>query len=191
MPLSGLAGASQANAWFPGFFNFQFSIPPLTMVRHFIEWDSLEVRVDGDRLAAFAREIVAREPMIERLELRFTNGLLRVEGAVRKFISIPFTVEITRMEAEGTTIRVPLGRISAGPFPIPSLLVGLVRDRFPKGLVAYEEPATLVVSLERFLPSFIEAEVRSVWIIDGGLAVTLGRGGADLPPEALAGGMNE
>jgi hypothetical protein len=155
-------------------------------VRRFIEWDSIDVRVDGEKLNAIAREAVAKDPMIERLELRFTNGLLRVQGSVRKFISVPFSVEITRFEASGTTVRVPLGRISAGPIPIPTLLVGLVRDRFPRDLVRYEDPATLVVSLDRFLPTFVSADVQKIWIIDGGLAVTLGRGGADLP----MGGVN-
>ncbi len=150
-------------------------------MKRFIEWDSIEVRVDGEKLSAMAREMVAKEPMIERLSLRFTNGLLRVEGAIRKFISVPFSVDITRMEASGTTVRVPLTRISAGPLPIPTLLVGLVRERFPKELVRYEEPATLVMSLDRFLPPFVSADIQKIWIIDGGLAVSLGRGGADLP----------
>src|SRR5688572_28409944 len=135
-----------------------------------------------------AREMVAKEPMIERMELRFTNGLLRVEGTIRKFISVPFTVDITRFEASGTTVRVPLSRISAGPLPIPTLLVGLIRDRFPKELVQFEEPATLVVSLDRFLPPFVTADIQKIWIIDGGLAVTLGRGGADLPAGGFDGG---
>ena len=155
-------------------------------MRRFIEWDSLDVRVAGEKLAAMAREMIAGDPMIERLDLKFTNGLLRVEGSVRKFISVPFTVEIARIEAKGTTVRVPLGRISAGPIPIPTLLVGLVRDRFPKDLVRYEDPATLVVTLDRFLPPFVTADIQKIWIIDGGLAVTLGRGGADLP----TGGIN-
>lgn len=150
-----------------------------------IEWDSIDVRVDGEKVAAMAREMLAREPMIERLELRFSNGLLRVEGAIRKFISVPFTVDITRFEASGTTVRVPLARISAGPLPVPTILVGLVRDRFPKDLVRYEEPATLVMSLDRFLPPFVSADIQKIWIIDGGLAVTLGRGGADLPTANL------
>ena len=47
-----------------------------------------------------------------------------------------------------------------------------------------EDPATLVFSLDWFLPSFMDAEIQKIWIIDGGLAVTLGRGGADLPPPA-------
>jgi hypothetical protein len=154
-------------------------------MKHFIEWDSIDVRVDGAKIAAMAREMIARDPMIERLDLRFANGLLRVEGSVRKFISVPFTVEIQRFEAKGTTVRIPLARITAGPLPVPTLLVGLLRQRFPAD-VRYEEPATLVLSLERFLPSFVAADIQKIWIIDGGLAVTLGRGGADLPP----GGMN-
>lgn len=150
-------------------------------MKHFIEWDSIDLRVDGAKLSALARQMVAKEPMIERIELRFSNGLLRVEGAIRKFISVPFSVEITRFEASGTTVRIPLARISAGPLPIPTILVGLVRERFPKDLVRFEEPATLVMSLERFLPPFVSADVQKIWIIEGGLAVTLGRGGADLP----------
>jgi hypothetical protein len=151
------------------------------IVKRFIEWDAIEVRVDGAKLNAIAREAVAKDPMIERLELKFANGLLRVEGSVRKFISVPFSVEITEIQAKGTTVRVPLARISAGPIPVPTLLVGLVRDKFPKDLVQYEDPATLVVSLDRFLPPFVSADIQKIWIIDGGLAVTLGRGGADIP----------
>jgi hypothetical protein len=150
-------------------------------MKRFIEWDSIEVRVDGAKLNAMARRMVASDPMIERLELKFANGLLRVEGAVRKFISVPFTVEITEIVPKGTTVRVPLARISAGPIPVPALLVGLVRDKLPKDLVRYEDPATLVVSLDRFLPPFVSADIQKIWIIDGGLAVTLGRGGADIP----------
>ena len=150
-------------------------------MKRFIEWDSIDIRVDGGKVAAMAREMIASEPMIEKLDLKFSNGLLRVEGKIRKVISVPFTVDITRFEASGTTVKVPLAKVSAGPIPIPTLLVGLIRDRFPKDLVRYEEPATLVMSLDRFLPPFVTADIQKIWIIDGGLAVTLGRGCADLP----------
>ena len=149
---------------------------------HFIEWDTLEVRVDGEKLNAMTREMVGRTPPIERIALRFYNGLLRVEGSIRKFISVPFTVDINEIRASGTTVRVPLRTISAAGLPIPTLLFGLLKSRLPKDLVTYEEPATLVVSLAPFLPNFVSADIQKIWIIDGGLAVTLGRGGADLPP---------
>jgi hypothetical protein len=119
------------------------------------------------------------------MELQFFNGLLRVSGTIRKIISIPFTVDIREIRPSGQTVRVPIASASAfGALPIPQFLFGLVRNRLPADLVRYEDPATFVVSLERFLPSFIDADIQKIWIIDGGLAVTLGRGGADLPPSS-------
>jgi hypothetical protein len=145
-----------------------------------VEWDSLEIRVNGEKLNAFVQTM--RVPPIERLQLDFQNGLLRMSGSVRKFISVPFSIDIREIEARGRSVRLPLRSASAfGGIPIPQFLFGLMKSRLPPNLVRYEDPATLVVSLDRFLPSFIDAEIQRVWIIDGGLAVTLGRGGADLP----------
>lgn len=151
---------------------------------HFVEWDSLEVRVDGDKLNTMMKSMIGRTEPIEKIDLRFSNGLLRVEGTIRKFIAVSFSVDITEIRASGTTVRVPLRSVSAAGFPIPSILFGLMRSRLPKDLVAYEEPATLVVTLDRFLPNFVSTEIQSIWIVEGGLAVTLGRGGADLPQPA-------
>jgi len=148
-------------------------------MRHFVEWDTLEVRVDGERLNAIASTM--RVPPIESLALRFSNGLLRIEGTLRKFFLVPFTVDVTAILAQGTTVRVPLRGASAAGFPLPLLLFRLFKEKLPKELMSFEEPATLVVSLDRFLPSFVSADIQKIWIIDGGLAVTLGRGGADLP----------
>jgi hypothetical protein len=150
-------------------------------VRRFVEWDQIDVRVSGDKLNEFVRSL--RVDPVERIELQFFNGLLRVAGSIRKFLSVPFTVDIREIIAEGRSVRVPLGAASAfGAIPIPQFLFGLVRNRLPPQLVRYEDPATLVFSLDRFLPTFIDADIQKIWIIDGGLAVTLGRGGADLPP---------
>ncbi len=147
----------------------------------FVEWDELEIRVNGDKLNALVSSM--RVEPVEQIALQFFNGLLRVSGTVRKFISVPFSADITEIQAEGRTVRVPLRGASAfGVIPIPQVLFGLLRHRLPAELVRYEDPATLVFSLDRFLPTFIDAEIRNVRIVDGGLAVTLGRGGADLPP---------
>lgn len=147
----------------------------------FIQWDTFDLRVDGEKLNAIVKQTMGKMDPIERLDLRFFNGLLRVEGTIRKFISVPFSVDITEIRASGTTVRVPLRSAAAAGFPIPTILFTLVKSRLPRDLVTYEEPATLVMSLDRFLPPFVTADVQKIWIIDGGLAVTLGRGGADLP----------
>ncbi len=150
-------------------------------MRRFVEWDQLELRVSGDKLDALAKRM--RVEPIERIELQFLNGLLRVAGSIRKFISVPFSVDITEIVASGRTVRVPLRSASAfGGIPVPKFLFGLFRHRLPEELVRYEDPATLLFSLDQFLPPFVDAEIQKIWIIDGGLAVTLGRGGADLPP---------
>jgi hypothetical protein len=150
-------------------------------MQRLISWDSIDVRVDGGKLSALAASF--RVDPIERMELQFSNGLLRVSGTIRKFISVPFTVEIREIRPTGQTVHVPIASASAfGALPIPQFLFGLVRNRLPADLVRYEEPATFVVSLERFLPSFVDTDIQKIWIIDGGLMVRLGRGGADLPP---------
>ena len=152
---------------------------PLLMPR-LVEWDSIEIRVNGERL----NEVVAGfgvDP-IERMSIRFMNGSMRVEGSIKKFISVPFTVEIAELIASGTTVRVPVKSASAfGGLPIPRFLFSLAQGKLPRDLVTFEEPATFVISLDRFLPTFVSADIQKIWIIDGGLAVTLGRGGADSP----------
>jgi hypothetical protein len=154
-------------------------------MKRFIEWDSIDVRVSGEQLNALAATF--RVAPIERIELKFSNGLLRIAGTIRKFISVPFTVDIREIRAIGRTVRVPVASATAfGALPIPQFLFGLAKNQLPADLVRYEEPATFVVSLDRFLPSFVDAGIQKIWIVDGGLAVTLGRGGADLPPSSEA-----
>jgi len=150
-------------------------------VGHFVEWDSLDIRVDGDKLNLMVQSMIGGMPPIETIGVRFSNGLMRVEGTLRKFVRVPFAVDITELRASGTTVRVPLKTVSAAGFPVPLILFKLIRSRLPKDLVGFEEPATLVMSLDRFLPNFVSADIQKIWIIDGGLAVTVGRGGADLP----------
>src|SRR5437870_3338030 len=122
-------------------------------MKRFVEWDQLELRVNGAKINALVQSFRVPQSGIEKLEIRFENGLLRIGGSVRKFISVPFEVQISEIAASGRTVRIPLRSVSAfGVIPIPKFLFGLMRDRLPAELVRYEEPATLVFSLDRFLP---------------------------------------
>src|SRR5260370_5070681 len=142
-------------------------------MRGFVEWDQIEIRVNGEKLNALVQSF--RVEPIERLEVRFENALMRVAGSVRKFVSIPFEVQISEILASGRTVRVPLRSVSAfGAIPIPKFLFGLMRDRLPADLVRYEEPATLVFSLDRFMPNFVDADIHHIWLIDVGLAGPMG-----------------
>ncbi|MGZ4808010.1 MAG: hypothetical protein ACXV7D_01660, partial [Thermoanaerobaculia bacterium] len=100
----------------------------------FIEWDSLDLRVSGEKLNELARSMVV-DP-IQRLELHFLNGMLRIDGTARVFMSVPFTVYVSEMTPSGTSVRVTLRAASAfGAIPIPRFLFRLVKDRLPKDLV--------------------------------------------------------
>jgi hypothetical protein len=146
-----------------------------------VEWDTIDVRVNGDKLSDVVGQF--RVDPIERIALKFSNGVLRVEGAIKKFVSVSFAIEIKEMMASGTTVRVPVASATAfGGIPIPRFLFSLTKGKLPKDLVAFEEPATFVISVDRFLPTFVTADIQRIWIIDGGLAVTLGKGGVDMPP---------
>src|SRR5256885_1511601 len=134
-------------------------------MKRFVEWDWLDVRVSGEKIEALAQTM--KVPPIERLSLRFTSGRLRIEGTIRKVISVPFSAQVTEMQASGTTVRVPLRNASAfGAIPVPQFLFSLVKGRLPKDLVGFEAPATFVISLDRFLPPFVTADVKSISIID-------------------------
>ena len=154
-----------------------------------ITWDALNLRVNGERVEEMARALVIRPGgELESISLRFMNGLLRVEGIVRKFIAIPFSVDVPEIGCSGTLVRVPLRSPAAfGFIPLPQILFRLMEARLPRDLVRLEEGSVLVIALDRFLPSFLSVTIQSIWIVDGGLAVTLGRGGADLPQD---GGTN-
>lgn len=153
-------------------------------MERFITWDQIDVRVSGAKMNGVLRQMLATRPPsdpIESLELQFSNGLLRVVGSIRKFISIPFSVDIPELPVTRNVVRVPLRNAAAfGAIPIPQFLFAFVKNKLPE-IVSYEEPATLVLSLDRFLPNFVDADVQRIRITEGGLAVTLGRGGADPP----------
>jgi len=150
-------------------------------MQRLISWEHLEIRIDGAKANALAASIHIAP--IERMELKFSNGLLHVSGSFKKIVSVSFTVDIREIKAGGKTVRVLVASATAlGGVPIPKFLFGLVKSQLPADVVTFEEPATFVVSLAHFLPPFMDADVQKITIVDGGLAVTLGPGGTDLPP---------
>ena len=149
----------------------------------FVEWDSMRLRVSGAKINEIAQGMLGPQAaMIEKLQLRFLPNLLRVEGTIRKFIAVPFAIDIPQLVAKGHEVRVPLGAASAfGAIPIPRFLFGLVKAHLPT-IVGFAEPATLIFDVGAQLPEFLDVAIERIDIIEGGLIVTLGAGGADLPP---------
>ncbi|HVR44245.1 MAG TPA: hypothetical protein VMS56_12465 [Thermoanaerobaculia bacterium] len=154
--------------------------------KRLLQWDRLELRIGGERLVAVAKAILAgRNIPVELEAIRFLHDDAEVTGAVRKGLSIPFRFHLGAIEAEGLTVRIPIERLTVlGFVPVPSLLF-----RLAEGFASVDgveiDPArkTIVLALDRFLPEFLDVEIIAVRPVAGGMLVTLGGGGADLPPD--------
>ena len=153
-----------------------------------IEWSSFEFLVRGERIAEMVgHEIERMNAPISALTLQFNRGLLRIDGRIRKTIGIPFTVEIHHVHADGTMVQVFLQRASAFGIPLPTFLLGLVRQHLAAHEVEYDpESRSFRVRLDRFLPPFADVQLADVQLIEGAIAIRLGPGGADPPPRRPA-----
>ncbi|MGA7613887.1 MAG: hypothetical protein WBX15_01790 [Thermoanaerobaculia bacterium] len=150
-----------------------------------IEWDRIEVRLRGEKLAAAAGEIIRGKRIpIRQLTLQFLAGELKIEGTAQKGIPIPFRLSIRRIEALDGTLRVPLESMSAfGFLPVPKLLLQIVDAAgLMKGGISIDpRESTIVIRLAEIVPGFVDVEIEKIRLVDGGVEVKLGRGGADLP----------
>ncbi len=153
-----------------------------------IQWDLIELRISGARVAELARqEVAARKVPLTDLRLDFVPGQIGIAGKAVKGISLPFRLAIRRIVPRGSSIDVPFESVSAfGFIPLPRLLFQLFGSMaLADGVELHPETMTLTLRLDRFLPSFVDAEVEEVRIIAGGLIVRIGPGGADPPPASV------
>lgn len=149
-----------------------------------IEWNELELRVRADRIQALVRPLVAqKEPRIEELNFKFLDGEMRVSGRIRKLIQIPFEVAIRRIIPWHGSVRVYLEGASAfGFLPVPKLLLHFTSGQpLPPGIRIDAVNAAIVLALDQFLPSFVDATIEQIHITKDGLLLRLGEGGADPP----------
>ncbi|HUP66220.1 MAG TPA: hypothetical protein VM557_13165 [Thermoanaerobaculia bacterium] len=149
-----------------------------------LSWDRLELRMRGEKLALLARRMLAakRVPVsLDRLEFR--EGMAIAEGTLRKGLPIPFRFTLRRVRLEGRIARIPIEDLSVlGFLPVPSLLFR-VAEGFAAvdGVTVDPKERGVIIALDRFLPDFVEVEIEAIRFVAGGVAVTMGPGGADLP----------
>jgi hypothetical protein len=164
------------------------------MAEHLVEWDTLDVRIRGDKLEALARHFIAEKRIpVERLELRFLEGSAVVQGSFRKgILSVPFRAVVGRVDVDGKTIVVTLREIAVLGLAVPAILRRLGESAIAIGGVDFDSARNrIVISLESFLPEFVEASVRRVELVPGAIAVTLAEGGADPPSNGESSGRDE
>jgi hypothetical protein len=158
------------------------------MTQRLVQWDGFEVRLSGERAQAVARkEILKRGLPLDQLGLEFRNGEIRVKARLRAAFPVPFSFVIRKIQASERAIRLFVEDMSAfGFLPVPAILSRLAGDRQAAEGIRFDAATNSVfIQLDRFLPTFMEVEVAEINMIDGGLTVRVGQGGADLPPEEI------
>jgi hypothetical protein len=155
-------------------------------VERLVQWDALEFRISGARIAERAREQIAgRGAPVQDLAMHFTEAGIAVSGKVIKFIPVPFRFMIRRVIVEDLTVRIPLEEFSAfGFLPLPKLMLQLFPDRtLADGVLLHPESMAVTILLDHFLPPFVDLSIDLLEFVEGGVKVRLGPGGADPPPE--------
>jgi hypothetical protein len=148
-----------------------------------IQWNQLDFRISAERVVPMIGDAVVESGApITELHFEFHDGLLRIEGKVRKAISIPFTVEIEHVEPKGKSIAIPLRKAAAFGIPLPGLLLSIAQSFMKSSEVSYDSSTrAFIVRLDRFLPPFVDVDIQQIRLVAGGIAVRLGPGGADPP----------
>ena len=156
----------------------------MSVFDHFVQWDRLDLRLSGHKLQETISNLLREKQLpVSDLRLEFLGGTLVVSAKIRKGFSIPLQFTVSTVAVVGRTLQVPLENVQTfGILPVPKLLFRLIGEaRLPDGITLNTETLILTVWLDRLLPDFIDLTIASVRLIPEGLAVHLGRGGADLP----------
>ncbi|HEY5611896.1 MAG TPA: hypothetical protein VIL97_11875, partial [Thermoanaerobaculia bacterium] len=98
------------------------------MSHHLVEWDRLHVRIRGEKLAAMVGDVIRETKIpIVSLTLEFLPGVLRIEGRVRKTLSIPFRLAVPQIRVVDGKALVQIEEVSSFlGIPLPRFLLGMI-----------------------------------------------------------------
>jgi len=156
------------------------------MTSHLVTWEGFTLRVDGARVNEMAR--AQAKGAVDDLQITFLRDRIHISGRKKvAFVAVPFSADVSAIAVEGKTIIVPISDVVHIPTSLLSgLLLPVVRNlisaRVPGDAVTMRPPLTLVIRLDRFLPTFVDVQIEKIDIVEGGLAVRIGSGGATPPP---------
>jgi hypothetical protein len=137
-----------------------------------VSWDAISLRVDGKRANQLAREA----KVVDDITLDFRNGNIHITGWKKvKILPVPFWADVQSIAVQGKTIVVSVDIAGVPGFLLP-LIREVIASKIPVKGVTVRPPLTFVIQLDRFLPTFVELDIREIRMIDGGLQI--GPGGA-------------
>jgi hypothetical protein len=154
------------------------------MARRFVEWDAIALRVDGARIDAMVKEKF--RGMVNEIGVTFRPGNIHVAGWKKiGFLPVPFSADVREILVEGRTILIPVAEVALIPTSVLGGLWSVVREvlapKIPLDAVTVRKPLTFAIDLAKLVPPFADVDVREIRIVDRGLAVSVGPGGADPP----------
>ena len=148
---------------------------------HLVEWEHIDLRISGWKLHEKASELLhSKRAPVTDLKLDFLEGSILVAAKVQKGIPVSVQFKVVDIIATGTTLEVRIDSVSTfGILPVPKLLFRMVGElNLPDGLSFDAETMKLVIRLDRLMPEFVDLTVDAVRMIEGGLVMRLGKGGA-------------
>ena len=156
---------------------------------HLVEWDSLDLRLRGERILEIVRAQMAKQRApVSGFMLEFVEGQANVSGQAQVIFAVPFRFVVRRVIVEKGVAYIRLEEMSAfGFLPVPKLLMQIFGGKgLPEGISIIGDGSVVAARLDRFLPPFVDVAVESVTFVAGGVRVHLGPGGADPPVEVPA-----
>lgn len=153
------------------------------MAERLVSWESLPLKISGAKAAEVIGKVIeARNAPIKSLFLEFRDGELLIEGKAKKGMTIPFEVTIREIRPEGSTLHVRIHDVSAFGLPVPAFLGKFLEGIGRNDAIRFDGSTnTISVDVGKQTPPFVEVTFREVRLVKGGVEVTLGPGGTDLP----------
>ena len=148
---------------------------------HLVEWEHIDLRISGCKLQQNAAKLLHdKQAPFTDLKLDFLDGSILVAVKVQKGIPVTVQFRVAEITARGTTLEIKIDNVSTfGILPIPKLIFRLVGElNLPDGLSFDADTMKVVIHLDRLLPALMEVTVDTIRMIEGGLVVRLGEGGA-------------
>ncbi len=153
------------------------------MTNRLVNWNTLNLTISGEKASAMiGRIIAARKAPISSLFLEFREGELLIEGKVKKGMTIPFEVTIREIRGEGSILHIRIHDASAFGLPVPALIGRFLDGAGRDDSMRFDGSTnTLSVDIGKKTPPFIDVTFDEVKLVSGGIELTLGEGGVDVP----------
>jgi hypothetical protein len=154
------------------------------MAERLLNWESLPLTISGAKATEVVGKIIETQQIpIKSLFLEFREGELLIEGKAKKGMTIPFEVTIREILCEGSVLHIRIHDVSAFGLPVPAFLGKFLEGIGRDDSIRFDGSTnTISVDVGKKAPPFVDVTFSDVRFVKGGLEITLGPGGSDLPP---------